>query len=395
MRLTRYTRRVGSLSAIRTKRFLLATLLFLPSLSACSGVGRSNPAVLPQSASAPLAPDAAVREAQSDSALSPAAPYVAGPNDLLYVANAGSNSITVYHTGASGNTAPLATIAGANTQLDSPGPLSEDANGDLYVANDHFILPASILVFKHGANGNVAPLRVITGPLTGLSTNYLEAVTVDQTTGKIFAMLGTQNGGGASELVRFPPNASGNQAPLATTVNGLFSALELASDSTGHNIIEASDGECCNSATFGVYTFAKQFPNGANPTSIYAVNSFDAVGVADDPTTKTYLASGTDGVSSGIFRFDEDTVGHGVPPFGGSPNYTPPVVSLITSDTCGRQLALGYQRSIYVAHNASLGCSTDAVYVYRHDASGSVAPLRILTGSATKLDQPTGIYEGK
>jgi hypothetical protein len=345
--------------------------------------------------SAPLAPDSAIRETQSHSALSSSATSVAGPNDLLYVANAGSNAITVYHTGASGNTAPLATIVGSKTRLNNPGPLSEDANGDLYVANEHLEAPSSILVFKHGANGNVAPLRVIAGPLTGLSTNYLEAVTVDQTTGKIFAMVGTPSGEGSSELVRFPPNASGNEAPFATSQTGLYSALQLASDSTGNNIIEASNGECCSSVFFGIYTLEKQFPNGAGLTPIYRVNSFGTSGVADDPTTGTYLASGSDGLTSGIFRLDEDTVGHGVNPFGGTAVFTPPLVSVITSDTCGSQLALGYQRNIYVAHNSTLGCAADAVYVFKHDASGNAAPLRVLTGSATKLDQPSGIYEGK
>jgi len=372
----------------RGNRTVLAGLLLLPSLSACGSLGQATSA-----AAVPAAPN---DSALSAAAVSPAAPFVAGPNDLLYVANAGNNSITVYHTQASGDTAPIATIAGSKTGLDGPGQLSEDASGDLYVANEGLSgsSPSAILVFKHGANGNVAPIRVITGPLTGLST-YVYAATVDPTSGEIFAVAQVASGGGGvSKFIRFSPNATGNAAPLATSQN-TDSARELAFDSSGKHIINASTGCCENSATFGVYTYEKQFPNGANLSPIYTIDSFYTAGIADDPTTKTYLAStgGTPFGGEGIFRFDEDTVGHGATQ-GGSSHFSPHVVSVIKSDTCGGQLALGYERNIYVAHSTQ-DCPTDAVYVYEHDASGNATPLRILTGSATKLDQPTGIYEGK
>jgi hypothetical protein len=61
-------------------------------------------------------------------------------------------------------------------------------------------------------------------------------------------------------------------------------------------------------------------------------------------------------------------------------------------------VALGYERNIYVAHSREFGhreCSTDAVYVYQHDASGNAAPLRVVIGSATQPDRPTGIYVGE
>jgi len=34
------------------------------------------------------------------------------------------------------------------------------------------------------------------------------------------------------------------------------------------------------------------------------------------------------------------------------------------------------------------------VYVYAHDANGKANPLRILTGAATLLNGPSGIYVG-
>jgi hypothetical protein len=387
---TIFVRERGRLRELRGSSFF-ATFWLLPALCACGGGGQSTSGGLPQGASAPLAPGAAINETLSDAALIPAAPFVAGPNDLLYVANAGNKSITVYHTAASGNAAPVATIVGSKTKLNYPGQLSEDANGDLYVSNvvgAPGSPPSDVLVFKHGANGNVAPIRVIAGPHTGLSAAYGVTATVDRTTGEIFAMAETGSQGN-SNFLRFAANASGDAAPLATVLNTL-TASEIAFDSTGRNIINASGGCCDSVATFGVYTYEKQFKNGGMPP-IYTIDNFFVRGIADDPTTKTYLVT----TSGGIYRFDEDTAGHGSVAGGPPAHFSPPIVSIVTSDTCGSQLALGYERDIYAAHSTFNGtCPEDAVYVYEHDASENAAPLRILTGSATKLDQPSGIYEG-
>jgi len=315
---------------------------------------------------------------------------VADPSYRLYVANAGNNSITVYGAFASGHAAPIATIIGSNTQLSGPGQLSEDASGNLYVANRG---TSSILVFAHGANGNVAPIRVIAGPLTGLS--YLGAAMFDKPTGQIIAVAELPPDG-ESELLRFAPDATGNEAPLAASQPNLDPTNEIASDSAGKNIIEAGGAVCCIWWAAGVETFKKAFPNGASLGWIYQVNSFPDSGIANDPTTKTYLVSGSDGAEQGIFRLDDDTDGHGAND-GVPPNFTPAVVSVITSDTCGSQLALGDDRNIYVAHSTAYpgSCASDAVYVYEHDASGNAAPIRVLTGPATQLDQPAGIYEGQ
>jgi hypothetical protein len=102
-----------------------------------------------------------------------------------------------------------------------------------------------------------------------------------------------------------------------------------------------------------------------------------------------------EGSQAGIFRFAEDTSGYFA--YDGSPTkLNHPVVSLITSDTCGTQLAVapGPTPDTFVTHSTQYHCPKDAVYVYAHAASGNAAPVRVLSGSATKLDKPYGIYEG-
>jgi DNA-binding beta-propeller fold protein YncE len=279
------------------KRFVPIIMLAL--LNACGGGG---------GAGLPLGQDATaaspMSEAQSHTTSLTPVPYSA---DELYVSNAGNNTITVYHHDAQGNAAPIWTIAGQNTGLENPGQLSEDAQGNLYVVNGG----ASILVFAFHAHGNVKPLRVLHGPATGL--RLPAAVTVDQSTGKIFvADNGYEHEAQPGILLRFPPNASGNQAPFAAG-QMTFETYQIASDSTGNNIIEAHVEGVSGviGVDAGVDTYAKQFYAGQNPAEPYSVR--------------------------------------------------------------------------YI----------DAIHVFTAAATGNAQPLRVLSGLATQLRQPVGIYEGK
>jgi sugar lactone lactonase YvrE len=85
----------------------------------------------------------------------------------LYVANLANGitgTVTEYASGARGNAAPVATIAGAATKLTQPDALGFDGAGDLFVGDFHNL----VAVFSPGATGNVAPQQVLTGAATGL-----------------------------------------------------------------------------------------------------------------------------------------------------------------------------------------------------------------------------------
>src|SRR5712691_639131 len=90
-------------------------------------------------------------------------------NNELAVANLTNNSVTVYARTANGNVAPLRTLSGAATGLNGPFGLALDTvNNELLVANNGNAAPYSITVYARTANGNVAPLRTISGVATGL-----------------------------------------------------------------------------------------------------------------------------------------------------------------------------------------------------------------------------------
>lgn len=362
-----------------------APILAVTILTACNGASTSSNAV-----------PRGVADVTSPTSVRQAAQIASAPTQLLYVGNAGNNSITVYGYKASGNIAPLRTISGPQTEIDSPGQLSQDVDGNLYVANGRqgarSAHPA-VLVFAHGANGNVAPIRTIAGPLTGL--HNVGALAVDQTTGNVFVVNLPDGLGATGTLLRFSSNATGNAAPSLRSAHTLPPALQLTFNSTNENLIIGHYIYAPEGATAGIRTVAKQFPNHGVPKDLYEISWFPGYGVVDDRTTKTYFAS-----SDGIYRLAEDTVGIGPNNPSEKETFKPKPLSVITSDTCGGQLALaqGLEPDIYVTHSAAVApwpiCPSDAVYVYAHDANGKANPLRILTGAATLLNGPSGIYVG-
>ena len=112
------------------------------------------------------------------------------------------SSITVFDGDAKGDVAPLRVIQGPLSQIDWPmGVAVDEANNEIIVANNG---DNSILVFPRTANGDVAPKRVLRGPLTGIKGPMGVAIAKDE--------IWIANFGDHSAVV-FPRLAAGNVRP--------------------------------------------------------------------------------------------------------------------------------------------------------------------------------------
>jgi slime mold repeat-containing protein len=123
-------------------------------------------------------------------------------------------AINVYDLNASfpGNDTPKRTIAGPLTLLNRPSGLAIDStNQELYVANDVDSGPF-VAVYSSGASGNVAPLRILQGELTGI--NGPAGMAVDLLHDELFIVNYKVADGGS--ITVFSRTASGNVAPLRT-----------------------------------------------------------------------------------------------------------------------------------------------------------------------------------
>lgn len=95
-------------------------------------------------------------------------------HDEILVTNPFAQAILVFRGGASGEEAPIRIIQGPKTQL-----LGAVDRLDVDPIHNEIYIPAEerVLVFPREANGDVAPIRVIEGPNTKLDVS--EALAVD------------------------------------------------------------------------------------------------------------------------------------------------------------------------------------------------------------------------
>jgi DNA-binding beta-propeller fold protein YncE len=113
-------------------------------------------------------------------------------------------SITVYPANADQDVAPLRVIQGPKTGLDWPTNIAVDAKrGELYVANSG---SHSVLVFDVNAKGDEAPIRVLKGPRTELQ--FPTGVFFDAASDEVWVA----NFGGHTATV-FARDARGDAAP--------------------------------------------------------------------------------------------------------------------------------------------------------------------------------------
>ena len=164
-------------------------------------------------------------------------PRVAWAQDEMFVTNALSpNSITVYARTANGNVAPLRTISGGATELNDPVGLAVDTvNNEVVVAN---FSGHSITVYGRTAGGNVAPLRTISGAATGL--NFPFGLAVDTVNNEVVVV----NSRGNFSITVYSRTASGDVPPLRTIsggATGLNFPEGLGLDTVNDELLVAND----------------------------------------------------------------------------------------------------------------------------------------------------------
>lgn len=96
-------------------------------------------------------------------------------HDEIVVPNALADAILVFRGGASGDEAPIRVIQGPRTRLVTPHSVNLDVeHGEIYVAS---LTGQRINVFPWDANGDVTPRRVIMGP--GTQFGHIVGIAVD------------------------------------------------------------------------------------------------------------------------------------------------------------------------------------------------------------------------
>jgi hypothetical protein len=149
-------------------------------------------------------------------------PSLGQPRDLVVVPAAGEVltiaslcCLATYDRSANGTVAALRYVGGPLSQLDNPSGLAYRAVSDEVYVGDYNGSGGEILVFPRTATGAATPSRVVTGPSTQLGS-WVVAVAVHPVLSEVYALVMEQQPDFSfvSRIVTFSASASGDAVPL-------------------------------------------------------------------------------------------------------------------------------------------------------------------------------------
>lgn len=293
--------------------------------------------------------------------------------DEIFVSNSNSNAVTVYPLSAQGNAAPLRVLSGNLTGLSSPSGIAVDTiNNEIFVVNK--TQPYSVTIYSRTANGNVAPLRVVTGAATNLDDP--RGISVDSVNNE-FAVA---NRAGFSATI-YARAANGNVAPLRTLqTTGFSNPWGIIIDNEHEEIAIANNGNLLS-----VYP---RIGNGNIPPvrTISGSNTgFNngPIGIALDRSSDSYVVTNPFFEAQflpAVLEFDRTAAGNVAPVriYGGASSGMASPNGIAVDEARGLR---------FVAN--SLG---NSITVYSLFSTGAVTPIRTLSGANTQLNNPQFLF---
>lgn len=278
-----------------------------------------------------------------------------------------AQSVNVYSRTANGNVAPLRVLTGPATALSAPeGDDVDPANNELWVANNG---ANSIDVYARTATANTPPIRSIVGAATGL--NRPVGVDVDVVNNEVFVA----NALGPTVTV-YLRTASGNVAPIRTLGGAatlIVNPFVAVVDTVNNELF------VLNVLTQTVRVFSRTANGNVAPLRSFTGPFTFAQDLAVDPTNNEVILADTG--NNSVLAFSRTATGAAVP----------------LRTIAGPATTLNTPVGLYVdAVNNEIGVvntftATPAITIYSRTASGNVAPLRTITGPVTQLQIPLRI----
>jgi hypothetical protein len=285
------------------------------------------------------------------------------PAGTIYVADYAASAIDVFAPSTNGNVAPIRSISGPLTGIDGPGDVAVDSSGDVYSSNFN---DDTITEYAPGASGNVAPIRTIAGPLTGLEANDDMSLAANGT-----LYVGNDIGG---HIVVFAPGASGNIAP----VRDIFGSLtDLGSDVDGVGVDATGTLYAANSDESVIPVFAPGANGDVAPIRTISGSLTDLDAPDDVKVGFAGQLFVTDGGDS-LQEFEPGASGDVAP----KRDIAGSLTELVDTD----DFAVSPSGTMYVSNFLS-----SSVVVFGPEQNGNVAPMAKIAGPATTLEEPEGV----
>ncbi len=296
-----------------------------------------------------------------------------------------SDSITVFAQLANGNVPPIKTIAGSNTELQQPVGPAVDAAHKIYVANTsgggYPSGPGSVTVYAAEASGNAAPIRTIAGSKTALAAP--QGIAVDSR-GRIYVSNPIGGSGGAGSITVYSAEANGNVAPIRTSISGPNTGLNgchgIAIGPDGGVFVANEDGGIGGMGSITVFA-AKAAGNAEPIRTITGANTglTNLGSVAVDENGNIYAANLANQSSAAALT---------IYPAGANGDIAP--TRTISGSNTGLAVPIGVAANergvIYVANEQSY-----SITAYASHADGNMPPIRTIKGQNTGIFSPNGV----
>jgi fibronectin type 3 domain-containing protein/DNA-binding beta-propeller fold protein YncE len=333
----------------------------------------------------------------------------------ICVTNENTHTVVVFDPSSSGNVQPLRRLGNLTGMNDLNAVAVDRVNGEIYVANSALTpyTPAyPVTVYARTASGNMAPVRYISGPATGLT--YATGLAVDPVNNELFVSAG-------GVIRAFPRTANGNVAPLRSLT--VCSACEpgIAVDPAHGELFAPSPSgnsisvypRTAQGTTTPLRRISGSNTNLSGPTSVsydavhdelISTSSNGAIGVfprlasGNAFPTRTIFADFPAGLTEIAYAAVDDASGD---------IYVASTTSVAVFARSADQGAMpsrtisganvGFTRPFGIAVDPANGevfisdGSARRLVVHSLTANGNVAPLRTLSGSASGVDYPNAI----
>ncbi|MFZ0677653.1 NHL repeat-containing protein [Candidatus Binatus sp.] len=309
------------------------------------------------------------------------------------------NSVNVYPLNADGDLRPSATIKGAATGLDWAKSIAVDSSGKIYVLNGEggAEYTGTVEVFAPGSTGNVAPIARIAGANTGLRS--VNDIAVDSAGNIYVAIEGVGVGNIPPGILVYPPGSNGNVRP-SVTIGGSQTRIQnpygVAVDSKGNLYV----AESATRDMGRVLVFPPGSKGNVKPSFVIEgpdTAQFDPIAIALDSDRNLYVANRgrTNGIA--IFKLDRDGRPASEAGLDGptpSARISGPRAGLMDYNYSIPGIAVDSGKNIFVTFQGGRYNETNKVVIFAAGSNGDVAPRAVISGYHTKLSGPDGIAIG-
>jgi hypothetical protein len=310
------------------------------------------------------------------------------PAGNLYLIAARDSSIAVFAPGAQGRTAPVRRIRGPASGVIDPQGIALDSRGRIYTSNGARRLfkagSGSVTVYPPDASGNVAPIRMIVGPRTTI--DHPTSLALDPA-GKIWVANRPNTVPAA-----FPAGADGDVEPVARLAAVPEQGKVFRDFSGTGDLAFGTDGSLLALDGRGL---TAHLPGGPFRYAIGRQEDFmpDRPNLAVGPGGELYVVEVVSD-SSGLLSFFRRKPAVHVYAAPESRDTVPVRTIAGPAAALGdiNDIAVGRDGALYIVGSGDRSQGrAPRIAVYPPKAAGDVPPIRVIRGPRTRLSNATAI----